>query len=133
MILTIMNWLIVVKVLPDFERYKPSPVLSDFLRPIAAPDDVIATYNVNTPSMVYYLRRHVDIYYDPEKFVAVVKGQKRMYGVVSESDYELLKEQIGAGSCVLHRVPTFEVKLRDVLAREPLPQLFVITNRCEAR
>jgi 4-amino-4-deoxy-L-arabinose transferase-like glycosyltransferase len=131
--LMVLNWLIVVSVLPDFERYKPSPALSDYLRPLAGPDDVIATYNVNTPSMVYYLRRHIDIYYGPEKFVAAVKGQKRMYGVVSESDYELLKDQIGAGSCVLHRVPTFEVKLRDVLARKPLPQLFVITNRCEGR
>ncbi|CAN5700575.1 N/A [soil metagenome] len=131
--LAIMNWVIVVKVLPDFERYKPSPPISDFLRQRLAPGDLVATYNVNTPSMVYYLRRHVDIYYGPQPFVDAVKGNVRMFGVVSEADYALLKHEIGSASCVLHRVPTFEVKLRDVLARKPLPQLVVITNRCEAR
>jgi 4-amino-4-deoxy-L-arabinose transferase-like glycosyltransferase len=131
--LAVMNWVIVVRVLPDFERYKPSPQLSDFLRPRLAQGDVIATYNVNTPSMVYYLRRHIDIYYGPQPFVDAVKGSGRMFGVVSEADYDSLKDQVGNASCVLHRVPTFEVKLRDILARKPVPQLVVITNRCEAR
>ncbi|MEO5894560.1 MAG: glycosyltransferase family 39 protein [Vicinamibacterales bacterium] len=131
--LAIMNWVIVVKVLPDFERYKPSPPISDVLRQRLAPGDLIATYNVNTPSMVYYLRRHIDIYYGPQPFVDSVMGSVPMFGVVSEADYALLKDEIGSASCVLHRVPTFEVKLRDVLARRPLPQLVVITNRCEPR
>ena len=131
--LAVMNWLIVIRVLPDFERYKPSPALTEFLRPRALPGDVVATYRVNTPSLVYYLRRHIDIYYASEPFVEAVNGSRRMYGVVSETDYHALQDQIGAASCVVHRVPTFEVKLRDVLAQKPLPELFVITNRCEGR
>jgi 4-amino-4-deoxy-L-arabinose transferase-like glycosyltransferase len=131
--LAAMNWVIVVRVLPDFERYKPSPAISDFLRQRVAPGDVVATFNVNTPSMVYYLRRHIDIYYGAQPFIDAVKGGARMFGVVSQSDYERLRTEIGSGSCVLLRVPTFEVKLRDVLARNPLPQLVVITNRCEGR
>ncbi|HXG55476.1 MAG TPA: phospholipid carrier-dependent glycosyltransferase [Vicinamibacterales bacterium] len=128
--LAIMNWLFVLKILPDFERYKPVTPLSDFVRPLAAPDDVIATYNVNAPSMVYYLRRHVDIYYAAQPFVDAVRGERRMFGVLSEGDYRALEAQLGRASCVLHRVPTFEVKLRDILARDPPPQLLLITNRC---
>ncbi|MBA3296619.1 MAG: glycosyltransferase family 39 protein [Acidobacteria bacterium] len=128
--LALMNWLFVRRILPDFERYKPVLPLTDYVRPLAAPDDVVATYNVNTPSMVYYLRRHVDIYYAVEPFIAAVRGDRRMFGVVSEEDYGALRDQIGGASCVLHRVPTFEVKLRDIIARDPPPHLLLITNRC---
>jgi 4-amino-4-deoxy-L-arabinose transferase-like glycosyltransferase len=130
--LVVVNWIFVLRVLPDFERYKPSPVLSRSLQGLAGPDDVVATYNVNTPSMVFYLRRHVDIYYATQPFVDAVKGQRRMFGVVSHDDYTALAGEIGSASCVLERVPTFEVKLRDVLARRELPELLLISNRCSS-
>ena len=31
--------------------------------------------------------------------------------------------------CVIERRPTFDVRLKNVLAREPLPELVVVTNR----
>jgi hypothetical protein len=33
-------------------------------------------------------------------------------------------------TCVIERRPTFDVKLRTVLTREPMPDLVLITNRC---
>jgi hypothetical protein len=50
--------------------------------------------------------------------------------VLSADDYAALAPQIGGRTCVLDRRPTFEVKLKEVLAREPLPELVLITNRC---
>ena len=39
---------------------------------------------------------------------------------------------IRAPTCVIDRQPTFDVQAeRTVLAREPLPELLVISNRCE--
>jgi len=34
-------------------------------------------------------------------------------------------------TCVLHRQPTPNFKMREVVARKPLPELLLITNRCQ--
>jgi 4-amino-4-deoxy-L-arabinose transferase-like glycosyltransferase len=127
------NWIFVTRVLPDFERYKPVPPLSDYLRPILQPRDRIAHFNVALPSMVYYLRRHVEPYYSPEAFLDAMRSSERVYGILSERDYAGMKPDLAAFTCVLHRVPTFDVKLRNILARDPLPELLLITNHCEGR
>ena len=132
--LAAINWLMVLEVLPDFERYKPVPQLADYLRPAAAADDVIATYEVALPSLVYYLRRHVDVHYGPDErrtFIASARGAQKMFGVLSERHYTELAPELGPTTCVVRRVPTFDVKLRNVLARDPLPHLVLFTNRCE--
>ena len=116
--------------LPDFERYKPVPAIARVLAPRLQPQDVVANYQVALPSMVYYLQRHVDEYFDREPFVQVVLSQRRVYAVLSDDDYAELHGAIGARTCVLYRRPTFDVKLQSVLAREPLPELLLVTNRC---
>jgi hypothetical protein len=50
--------------------------------------------------------------------------------VLSADDYDALRGVIGARTCVLDRRPTFDVKLKSVLSRRPLPELLVITNEC---
>ena len=125
-----MNWAFVLRVLPEFERYKPVPAFSRALQDRLAPDDVVAHYQVALPSMVFYLRRHVEQYFDEAPFVAAVRSGRRVYAVLSADDYAALAPQIGASTCVVDRRPTFEVKLRQVLKRQPLPELLLITNRC---
>jgi hypothetical protein len=56
-----------------------------------------------------------------------------VYGVVSARDYEGMKASLEGRACVLHQVPTFDVKLKNILARENLPELLLLTNRCEAQ
>jgi 4-amino-4-deoxy-L-arabinose transferase-like glycosyltransferase len=131
--LAAVNWMFVLRVLPDFERYKPVPPLSDYLRPVLQPGDRLAHFNVALPSMVYYLRHHVEPYYSPESFVDAMRSNARVYGILSDRDYAGMVDDLAATTCVLHRVPTFDVKLKNVLARDPLPQLLLITNRCEGR
>jgi 4-amino-4-deoxy-L-arabinose transferase-like glycosyltransferase len=131
--LAIVNWTFVLRVLPDFERYKPVPPLSDYLRPILQPGDRIAHFNVALPSMVYYLRHRVEPYYSPEAFVEAMRGNTRIYGILSDRDYADMQAELAGETCVLHRVATFDVKLRNVIARDPLPELLLITNRCEGR
>jgi 4-amino-4-deoxy-L-arabinose transferase-like glycosyltransferase len=124
------NWIFVVRVLPDFERYKPVPFFSRTLESRLQPDDVVAEYQIALPSLVFYLRRHVDQYFDPDPFVAAILGPQRVYATLSSDDYQELSPRIRSHTCIIERRPTFDVKLQRILAREPLPELLLITNQC---
>lgn len=123
------NWTAVVRVLPEFERYKPVPGFSESLRQRLRPDDVVAHYQVALPSMVFYLQRHVDQHFDEAPFIESMKSGKRVYAVLSSDDFASLSAQLPR-TCVIDHRPTFEVKLRQVLKRQPLPELLLISNRC---
>jgi hypothetical protein len=126
-----MNWAFVLRVLPEFEHYKPVPAFSRTLQQRLAPGDAVAHYQVALPSMVFYLRRHVEQYFDEAPFVAAIRSGTRLYAVLSADDYAALAPQISSTTCIVDRRPTFEVKLRQVLKRQPLPELLLITNRCK--
>jgi 4-amino-4-deoxy-L-arabinose transferase-like glycosyltransferase len=125
------NWVFVLRVLPEFERYKSSPAFSRTIHDRLQPGDVVAHYRVDQPSMVFYLRRHVEQYFDEPAFLAAVRSGRRVFAVLSANDYAALAPQIGSVTCVLERRPTFDVKLKNVLARQPLPELLLITNQCK--
>ncbi len=120
----------VLGVLPDFERYKPVPAIAAELAPRLRSDDVVAHYQVALPSMVYYLRRHVDEYFEEGPFVDAMTSNRRVFAVLSAEDYTALLPSIGRRTCVLDRWQTFDVKLRSVLSHQPLPELLLITNEC---
>ncbi|HXW05545.1 MAG TPA: glycosyltransferase family 39 protein [Vicinamibacterales bacterium] len=125
------NWLIVLRVLPGFEVYKPVPALARDLAGRAAAADGIATYNIAVPSLVYYLGRRVEMAYDPAPIVGLLESDRRVFVIVQNEDYAILRSSSRVTTCVLSTYPTFDLKLRDVLADEPLPRLLLITNRCE--
>jgi 4-amino-4-deoxy-L-arabinose transferase-like glycosyltransferase len=124
------NWVFVLRTLPEFERYKPVPGFSQVLDARLQPDDRIAHYQASLPSMVYYLRRHIDQYFDAPSFVQAMTVPTRVYGILSDDDYAALAPQLASRTCVVDRRPTFDVKLANVLARQPLPELLLITNQC---
>jgi 4-amino-4-deoxy-L-arabinose transferase-like glycosyltransferase len=124
------NWTFVVRVLPEFERYKPVPGFSEVLAARLQPGDVIVHYQASLPSMTYYLQRHVDATFDPESFLRALLVPNRVYAVLSDDDYAALQPQLAGRTCIIDRRPTFDVKLARVLAREPLPELLLITNQC---
>jgi 4-amino-4-deoxy-L-arabinose transferase-like glycosyltransferase len=126
-----LNWAFVLRVLPSFERYKPVPALSAVIRQHASADDVIVHYNIALPSMVYYLGRHIDVLFEPEPFLETLRQPRRVFAVLSANDYARLERDIGVRTCVLDRRPTVNVKLKAVLARDPLPQVLLITNQCQ--
>jgi 4-amino-4-deoxy-L-arabinose transferase-like glycosyltransferase len=127
----VLNWVFVLRVLPSFEAYKPSPAFARSLEPRLMPEDVVATYNEALPSLVFYLRRQVHQLFDEDRLVALMRADRHAYAILSRENYAGLMNSLGSTTCVLERRPTFEVKLRNILAREPLPELVLITNRCE--
>jgi 4-amino-4-deoxy-L-arabinose transferase-like glycosyltransferase len=133
--LVAMNWTFVVRVLPSFERYKPVPALTAALEQHGLrPDDAVVHFDVGLPSMVYYLRRHIDMYFEVDKFLEAMRADRRLFVVMTADAYEYLKrplkEQFNVRTCVLHRQPTINFKLKEVVKRRPLPELLLITNRC---
>jgi 4-amino-4-deoxy-L-arabinose transferase-like glycosyltransferase len=129
-VLVMLNWTFVLRVLPSFERYKPVPPLSAAIRERATADDAIVHYNVALPSMVYYLGRHIDLIFEPEPFIEVLRKPRRVFAVLSANDYADLAPAMNVQTCVIDRRPTVNVKLKAVLARDPLPEVLLITNRC---
>ena len=128
--LVTLNWVFIIWVLPSFERYKPVPPLTAAIQSRLADQDVVAHYNVALPSMVYYLGRHIEILFDREKFLTLLKGERRVFAVLSAGDYDEIARDVGVPTCVLDRRSTVNIKLKAVLARDPLPEVLLITNRC---
>ena len=127
----LVNWILVLRVLPSFEKYKPVPRLTAFLESRITPGDVIAHYSIALPSMVYYLRRHIEVTYDRGTFIGIMRQPERVYGILWIEEYARLKNDVGVRTCAIFRTQSFNIKLGAVLEREPLPELVVITNRCE--
>ena len=124
------NWVLAVRVLPAFERYKPVRPLSDIIARQAGPDDVVAHFDVSLPSMVFYLRRHIDIGFDQDAFARLLQSDGRVFGVLASDRYDALKGLVGVQTCVVARHPTADIRLRTLLRRETPPEILVVSNRC---
>jgi hypothetical protein len=125
-----LNAVFILRMLPSFEAYKPVPLFAETIARRASHDAVVATYDQGMPSLVYYLRRHVVELFESEELVALLRSGKSVYLVVSSEDFEKVRAQLPGALCVIDRRPTFDVRLRNILAREALPELLVVTNRC---
>ena len=126
----VLDWVFVLRVLPGFERYKPVPGFAQTLQSRLQPDDVVVTYAEALPSLVFYLRRHVDPYFIDQELFEVFRSGRTVYAILSTENYRDLAGRIGSATCEIERRPTFDVKLKNMLARQSLPELVLITNRC---
>ena len=130
--LVTLNWAFVVRVLPSFERYKPVPGLSTAIRERAVPGDKIVHYNVALPSMVFYLAA-------PHRHALRTRGVPGAAARRAAPYTPFFRRattprccpRSALPTCVLERRPTVNVKLKAVLARDPLPEVLLITNRCQ--
>jgi 4-amino-4-deoxy-L-arabinose transferase-like glycosyltransferase len=130
--MTALAWVFVLQTLPSFERYKPVKPMSETIRARGGSDAAVLHYNVALPSMVFYLQRHVDQFFeDPAPMLEEMRGLKEYYLVIAAHEYERLSSAMPGSPCVIDRRPLFEMKLRSVLARERLPELLLVSNRCE--
>ena len=127
----VLNWVFVTRVLPDFERFKPVPGFAATLAPRIQPNDELITYDEALPSLVFYLRRHIDPYFLPDEVFERFRSGHTVYAILSAENYAEIGSRISGRTCVIDRRPTFDVKLKTMLNRDSLPELVVITNRCD--
>ena len=125
-----LNWVFVLRVLPSFEIYKPAVGFARTLEPRLTAQTVVATFDEALPSLVFYLRRHIEQMFDQDRIVALLRSDRPVYAVLSRDNYTALADALGGTTCVIERRPTFDVKLKNVLSREPVPELVLVTNRC---
>jgi 4-amino-4-deoxy-L-arabinose transferase-like glycosyltransferase len=124
------NWVFVLRVLPEFERYKPVPEMSAVIQQRAQPGEGVAHYRVALPSMAYYLRRHFEGFDSREGFLAFMQRQGA-YAVMRAEDYRDVAPELGPRVCVVGEWDAFQAKLKDILAHRPLPKLVLVYNRCQ--
>ena len=119
-----LDWVFVLRVLPGFERYKPVPGFARTLAPRLQPEDAVVTYNEALPSLVFYLRRHVDPYFIDEELFEVFRSGRTVYAVMSTESYRGIADRIGVPD-VRHRTPADVQREAEehVIARQPLPEL----------
>jgi len=125
------NWNLALWVLPAFERYKPVVPLSRAIAERAGPSDVIAHSELALPSMVYYLRRHIEDDLYPDQLRDLLRSDRRVFAVLPADRYEAMKAKYGVDTCVVASHQTADIKLRSLLVeRLAPPEVIVITNRC---
>ena len=125
------NWTLLTRVLPSFERYKPVVPFSEVIRAQSQPGDTVAQFDVAMPSMVFYVRQHVDLLVDEQAFVQMMQSGKPLFAVLPEVRYQELQPGFGVRTCVLDRRPAVDVKLRDVLAGRGPALLVLVSTRCQ--
>ncbi len=127
--LVVAQWVIVLQVLPDFERYKPVPRLAQAIEQQGSPHARVGTYKVGAPSLVFYLRRHVAEMFGESQVRDFFREHPDAYCVMPDAEYEAIRSTLGVPTRVLAASPRFDAQLRDFLSRSPLPNLVVVTNR----
>jgi 4-amino-4-deoxy-L-arabinose transferase-like glycosyltransferase len=118
----------VVRTLPEFERYKPVPRLAQAIRDLAAPDAPVGTYAVAVPSLVFYLERHVTQLFEVEQVRTFFQSRDRAYCVLPERDYQRVKGQLGVPTRVVAAAPRYDGRFLDFLERRPAGHLLLVTN-----
>jgi 4-amino-4-deoxy-L-arabinose transferase-like glycosyltransferase len=126
-----LSFVFVLRTLPSFEAYKPVPGFAATIARRAGPGDLVTTYEQAMPSLTFYLGRHVDALFNLDDLIRSLRSGKRVYTVMSNEDYQRVRGDLPGRVCVIDSRPTFDVRLRTVLERKPLPQLIVLTNVCE--
>lgn len=125
----LINWLFVIKTLPDFERFKPVRAMCDVIKARAGEDASAGYYKFASPSMVFYLRRQIFEYFTEEELAREFSSGKEVYCIMREQDYEAIKPYLPVPTYILASRPVFQVKLKGILGRDGLPQVVLISNK----
>jgi 4-amino-4-deoxy-L-arabinose transferase-like glycosyltransferase len=129
---TFFNYLFVARVLPDFERLKPVPPLAAIINAQAGPDDVLASYNMDLPSMVYYTRRPVTRVGDLGQALRLFEDPRPVWMLMSSTEWESVQALV-PGACVVGRRPNFAAKASDIMKRQPPMDVVLVTERSPCR
>jgi beta-phosphoglucomutase-like phosphatase (HAD superfamily) len=120
------QWVLVLRALPDFERYKPIPHAARAVLELEARPSAVGTYRIAAPSLVYYLRRHVDEMFTDDDLAAFFATHLDGVCVMPAGEYERVRATLPVPTRVVTRGPRFDVRLTDVLSRRPLPEVVLV-------
>lgn len=124
------NWIFVLQGLPSFRKYQPVPAMAQRIRASAGFQARIGYYKMGLPSLVYYAGRPVFETFHPDQIVEVFASGE-VWCLMRASDYAEIKSALPVPTCVKAAQSIFDVKIGNVLALRPLPELLLISNACE--
>jgi 4-amino-4-deoxy-L-arabinose transferase-like glycosyltransferase len=127
----ILNWVFVLRTLPDFERYKPVRALCEIIRVESGPQAQAGYFRAASPSMAFYLNRQIFEFYKPEELDDYLRNNPEVYCLINKDEYEWLKPQLSVPTRTLASRPVFQVKLKTIFNERELPQIILITNKPE--
>ena len=127
--LILIAWCIVLCTLPDFERYKPVRPFSAIIRSRANVGAIVGSYKFSLPSMVFYLHRPVMEVVLPDHLRAVFYSSSDVYFIMSEHEYNSIKDRLPVETYVLARQQMFDLRPRNFLDGSELPQFVLVSNR----
>jgi 4-amino-4-deoxy-L-arabinose transferase-like glycosyltransferase len=121
------HWVLVTLALPDFERYKPVPHLARVIERQPARAPAVGTYKVAAPSLVFYLRRHVDQMFTEEELRAFYDAHPDGVCVMPEEEFNAIGATLPVPLRVVASARRFDARLGDFLARSPARRLVLVT------
>jgi 4-amino-4-deoxy-L-arabinose transferase-like glycosyltransferase len=128
------NYLLVCRVLPDAERFKPIPPIATAFKARASPAASLHSFNMMLPSLVYYADRPVlDDIASVDYAAALLHGTDEIWIVTGATDWERIRVQAPEPvACVAEQrhLFMFEAKLSDIVAGRPPAEVLLITNKC---
>jgi 4-amino-4-deoxy-L-arabinose transferase-like glycosyltransferase len=127
--MVVAHWMLVLWALPEFERYKPVPHLARAIERMAPAGARVGMHKGSPPSLVYYLRRHIEQPYTAEDLTAFFMRPGPGYCVMTEEEYGRLQTAIGVPTAIVAASPRFDAQLDDFLSRRPMRNLVVATQK----
>jgi 4-amino-4-deoxy-L-arabinose transferase-like glycosyltransferase len=126
------NWVIVLRMVPDYERFQPVPPIAEIIRNRAGAKARVCYFKYPAPSLVYYLSRRIYEYSDDEREAVqgLLSSGKEVYCLTPESELEKLRAGTGP-LFILARRTLFKLKLKSIHSGDDPPQLILVTNRSE--
>jgi 4-amino-4-deoxy-L-arabinose transferase-like glycosyltransferase len=122
------HWILVMWALPDFERYKPVPHLARAIAQQGTRPPAVGTYRVAAPSLVFYLRRHIDQMFTEEELRAFFDAHPGGVCVMPEDEYEAVSAGLRVPTRVIASARRFDARLSDFLARTPARRLVLVAR-----
>jgi 4-amino-4-deoxy-L-arabinose transferase-like glycosyltransferase len=126
------HWIVVLHVLPDFERYKHVPQLSRVIQEQAARGSDICTYKLATPSLVFLHRQRVFLLEDEAALRQLMQTKPALYCMMREEDYQAVRGALGVETVVLAHVAIAPTQWQEYVNRAPLQQVVLVRNRPSA-
>jgi 4-amino-4-deoxy-L-arabinose transferase-like glycosyltransferase len=124
----VVNYVIVLAVLPAVERFKPVAPLAQVFRSTASEHARLGGYRLMLPSLVYYANRPVQAFETPEEARAFF-GAGEAWSIVDDHRFAELRGAV-PDLCVIAERPRMDPTLGDVIAGRPPGNVLLVTNRC---
>ena len=128
----IFNYLFVLRVLPELERWKPAVPLAAVINQRVPATAELGDYKgALPPSLVFYVGRPVQRMGEIDHAVAFFMSSRGSWALVEDVNDDELRQRV-PGLCEVARRPVFEAKVRDLVAGRPPSSIILVTNQCEA-